>query len=102
MLEEVEEPKGPPQATIKRRAQSYTDFHHAAQAVLDGKHSLDRDKPHERALDLETVKNKEVGISDDIDFAEWYQHLEHELLESSHDDYTYASTNASRVQRLTS
>lgn len=102
MLESFEEPSGPPEATLKRRAQSYTDFHHATRAVLDKRKTPEREKPIADALQLESGKNEEANISDDIDFAEWYQELEHELLDSSHGDYMYALASASKFQILIS
>ncbi len=98
VLEEVEEPYGPPEASLKRRAQSYTDFHHAAQAVLDDRKVSQKEKAPTDALDLSLGQKQESDISSDIDFAKWYQHLEHELLESSHDDYTYAPAYTSRTR----
>ena len=65
------EDKGPPKATVARRAQSYTDFHYAARAVLK-----------------ENRKEKErKGIQNELDFADWYGGLENDLLEASHDQY---------------
>lgn len=90
VIEEVEEPYGPPEASLKRRAQSYTDFQHAARAVLDTKKVPQKEKAPKDTLGLESEESKESGISNDIEFAKWYQDLEHGLLESNHDDYTYA------------
>ena len=64
--------KGPPKATVARRAQSYTDFHYAAKAVLKGNGKREEDK----------------GIQNELDFADWYETLENDLLEASHDPYT--------------
>ena len=36
---------------------------------------------------------EEKNITSELDFADWYDDLEHELLDSSHDDYTSASMN---------
>lgn len=67
----------PPKATLSRRAQSYTDFHYAARAVLGPKPSL-KDDDHQKYG--EAIKN-------DLDFNDWYQGLENGLLEASHDQY---------------
>ena len=73
-VSEVEEGYGPPKATLLRRAQSYTDFHYAARAVLKG------NKKEKRAKVLDGIKNE-------LDFADWYNSLEDELLEASHDQF---------------
>ncbi|KAL8644031.1 MAG: hypothetical protein Q9210_007455, partial [Variospora velana] len=73
---------GPPKATLSRRAQSYTDFHHAARTVLD-KDSSSKHKKHARAH--ETIK-------DDLDFSDWYDSLEADLLDASHEEYTYVKS----------
>ncbi|KAL9045711.1 MAG: hypothetical protein Q9206_007244, partial [Seirophora lacunosa] len=69
---------GPPKATLSRRAQSYTDFHHAARKVLEKESNIER-KKQTRAH--ETIK-------DDLDFADWYGTLEADLLDASHREYT--------------
>ncbi|KAL8762642.1 MAG: hypothetical protein Q9184_001396 [Pyrenodesmia sp. 2 TL-2023] len=69
---------GPPKATLSRRAQSYTDFHHAARNIL-GK---DGD-PEKR----KKFKGHET-IANDLEFAEWYDSLEEDLLHASHEEYT--------------
>ena len=33
-------------------------------------------------------KTEEKNITSELEFADWYNDLEHELLDSSHDDYT--------------
>ena len=65
------EDKGPPKATVARRAQSYTDFHYAARAVLKE----------------EGKEEGRKGIQNELDFADWYESLEHDLLEASHDQF---------------
>ncbi len=85
-----EDLSGPPKATLNRRAQSYTDFHHAARAVLPEGELHDGWNFDNMGLDLEVKKSREPAIADDTTFARWYQNIENELLESSHDDYTYA------------
>ena len=70
---------------MTRRAQSYSDFHDAVKAVLS------RDVPF-RGAAKETTKDdkntEEKNISSELDFADWYNGLEHEMLDSSHGDYT--------------
>ena len=80
---------GPPKATLKRRAQSYSDFHYAVEAVL-GKEALPKSKnktteelPQKQDLDSQGLK-----IQGELEFEHWYSELEHGLLDSSHDEYT--------------
>ena len=84
---------GPPKATLKRRAQSYTDFHYAVNAVLKEGRALERSHtPISKSTDdLETVSVLEDGLRTDLDFADLYQGLEDALLDSSHDEYVYVS-----------
>ena len=83
-----EEVLGPPKATLSRRAQSYTDFHHAVRAVLQTESaSEDRDS------------KKADNIKDDLGFNEWYQNIEEDLLEASHIDYRQASSQTIRYTK---
>ncbi|KAI4233339.1 MAG: hypothetical protein LQ352_008262 [Teloschistes flavicans] len=69
----------PPEATLNRRAQSYSNFHHAVTSVFGADSTtLERekeDKPNEH-------------IKDDLNFADWYDSIEDDLLDASHDNYT--------------
>lgn len=76
MLDEIEEPLGPPPATVAKRAQSYADFHYAVQAVL-GQDEQPKSK----------TESSETEIVSDLDFADWYNDLENQLLDSSHNNY---------------
>ncbi|KAL8725391.1 MAG: hypothetical protein Q9181_006433, partial [Wetmoreana brouardii] len=69
---------GPPKATLTRRAQSYSDFHHAVTAVLD--EGIDGREEKE--------ESNRRNIKDDLEFANWYENLENDLLDASHDEYT--------------
>ncbi|KAL8883437.1 MAG: hypothetical protein Q9215_008231 [Flavoplaca cf. flavocitrina] len=68
----------PPKATLTRRAQSYSDFHDAAKAVLDTEHSPGREKGN----------GEYQSIKDDLEFMNWYDDLENDLLDASHEQYT--------------
>ena len=86
VLDTIGEYHGPPQATLIRRAQSYSDFHDAVKAVLGQDAFLqekEKSKGHEEFED--TV------IKSELDFADWYNGLEQELLDSSHNDYTWVN-----------
>ncbi|KAL8915816.1 MAG: hypothetical protein Q9172_006641 [Xanthocarpia lactea] len=74
----VQQNAGPPKATLSRRAQSYSDFHYAAKAVLDRDVSLGKGKG----------TGSYPGIKDDLEFADWYDDLENDLLDASHEEYT--------------
>ena len=73
---------------MARRAQSYSDFHDAVKAAL-GQDSVSKEIAKETAKNDEKVEEGE--ITSELDFADWYNALEHELLDSSHDDYTSAT-----------
>jgi len=73
-----EEIKSPPKATLSRRAQSYSDFHYAVRAVLE---------PDGAAQGKGKKETEGVKVKTDLDFGDWYQGLEEELLEASHSDY---------------
>lgn len=69
----------PPEATLTRRSQSYSDFHDAARAVLGRPDSVTR-----RGSD---VLARSTEIKNELDFVDWYNDLEHGLLDASHDEY---------------
>lgn len=94
-LGSTQEPTGPPKATLARRAQSYRDFHDAVKAVLgpvDGGKAESAPKGSQKSRDAEGTKSEEKAIQSELDFAGWYNELERELLNSSHDDYTAYQT----------
>ncbi|KAL8852770.1 MAG: hypothetical protein Q9221_002400 [Calogaya cf. arnoldii] len=68
----------PPKATLSRRAQSYSDFHDAAKAILRRDDSLEKGK----------AKDSYQDIKDDLEFEDWYHDLENDLLDASHEEYT--------------
>lgn len=91
-LESIQEHRlpSPPQATLKKRAQSYTDFHYAVRAVLGkGQKGIERRKSVSRLGDKKQSSLAEDGIETDLDFADWYNTIEQSLLDSSHDEFTY-------------
>ena len=77
IIEVDETPKGPPKATISRRAQSYSDFHDAVRAVLGRDSTAEKD----------TKKIEENNIESELDYVDWYHNLEQGLLDSSQDEY---------------
>ena len=89
---EVDEP---PEAIIPRRAQSYSDFHDAVNAAL-GHNVASKEATKETLKKDEGYKEK--AITSELDFAGWYHDLEHELLDSSHDDYTLVTFAEFRTQ----
>ena len=76
---------------MRRRAQSYTDFHYAARAVLRRQRRTDTagSNSTKTTEDLEPLVTREHDIRTDLDFSEWFQSFEDDLLESSHNQYTY-------------
>ncbi|KAI4165017.1 MAG: hypothetical protein LQ342_001293 [Letrouitia transgressa] len=80
-------PTAPPKATLTRRAQSYTDFHHAARAVLGQAHNQEA-KGEERGK-LATQNELPVAdLKDELDFLDWYGSIETRLLDASYEEYT--------------
>ena len=74
---------------MKRRAQSYSDFHYAVTAVLGGGAiSRTRSIGVGKRTNKADCKPQESEIQNEIDFANWYDQWEDELLDSSHDEYT--------------
>ena len=67
---------------MARRAQSYSDFHYAVQAVLD---------PDAKGKAKAEEKSDDEAIKDDLEFMDWYERYEYRLLEASLDKYTYGS-----------
>ena len=84
----------PPKATLSRRAQSYSDFHDAVKAVL-GQDVASKGSGKEISKDDKNIE--ESDITSELDIAAWYNGLERELLDSSHDDY--ASATSGQTQR---
>ncbi|KAF2869167.1 Sec34-like family-domain-containing protein [Massariosphaeria phaeospora] len=72
--EAVVKSHGPPPATVARRAKSYSDFYQVVRAHLKKEKGLERKKSRE-------------NISDELEFSEWYSHVNGELLEASHAEY---------------
>lgn len=75
-MEEIERKKDPPQATLTRRAQSYSDFYDAMSAQL------------KRDTGTSKEENNDVNhIESELDFGTWYHNLEDDLLSASHEEY---------------
>lgn len=74
--------QGPPPATVARRAQSYSDFHDAVVAHTKRERKLERKKS------LGNAFRPEHSLQSDLDFANWHNTIEDELLEESHQEYT--------------
>ena len=91
MLDTTGEGSGPPEATLIRRAQSYSDFHDAVKAVLGQDASV---QEKEKGGGHEKYDN--IVIKSELDFAEWYNDLEQDLLDSSHNDYTWVNSRCSQ------
>ncbi|KAG8529186.1 uncharacterized protein KY384_005821 [Bacidia gigantensis] len=81
---------GPPEATLKKRAQSYTDFHYAATAILrqDLKHEVRLSNPRTSKDDQDISTEDPEELHNDLDFADQLHASEGMLLESSHENYS--------------
>ncbi|KAF2466672.1 Sec34-domain-containing protein [Lindgomyces ingoldianus] len=76
-IEEIaENDNAPPQATVARRAKSYSDFYDVVRAHIKKERGLGRKKSQE-------------SISNELQFAEWYSGIRDELLEASHAEYMH-------------
>ncbi|KAJ4290845.1 Golgi transport complex subunit 3 [Kalmusia sp. IMI 367209] len=64
----------PPPATVARRAKSYSDFYDVVRAHLKKEKELERKKSRD-------------NIANDLEFAEWYNGVNEELLDASHEEY---------------
>jgi hypothetical protein len=72
----------PPEATVARRAKSYSDFYHVARAQLTKE--VKKMKKEERAC-VVTVGDMPKGLS----FEKKYEALEDDLLDASREEYQY-------------
>ena len=86
VLDTIGECNGPPEATLIRRAQSYSDFHDAVKAVL-GQDASVQEKEKSRGHE----EYEDTVIKTELDFADWYNGLEQGLLDSSHNDYMWVN-----------
>ena len=86
VLDTIGECNGPPEATLIRRAQSYSDFHDAVKAVL-GQDASVQEKEKSRGHE----EYEDTVIKSELDFADWYNGLEQGLLDSSHNDYMWVN-----------
>lgn len=64
---------------MAKRSQSYSDFHDAVKAVLDQNARRTR-----RGSD---IVEKNADIESELDFFDWHNDLEHDLLDSSDEEY---------------
>jgi len=74
--------KGPPKATLARRAKSYSDFYEVAMEYL--KREAEQSNPKDA---LETFDSK----ADKIPFGLHFEELEDRLLDASQEEYQYVS-----------
>ena len=86
VLDTIGECNEPPEATLIRRAQSYSDFHDAVKAVL-GQDASVQEKEKSRGHE----EYEDTVIKTELDFADWYNGLEQGLLDSSHNDYMWVN-----------
>jgi hypothetical protein len=76
--EEEEEQKGPPAATLARRAKSYSNFYDVVRAQLKKEDQLEKEQEKRRA---------KQQISTDVEFGAWYSGVKEDLLDASHEEY---------------
>jgi hypothetical protein len=78
--EEEEQPKGPPAATIARRAKSYSNFYDVVRAQLKQEYKLEKEQER---------KQSKLLISTDVEFGSWYASIKGDLMNASHEEYQY-------------
>ncbi|KAL1638248.1 Golgi transport complex subunit 3 [Neofusicoccum ribis] len=78
IVEEPEEENGPPQATVARRAKSFSDFYDVARAHIKKERDLEKQKLKKRSRDQ---------LRTELDFGDWYNGISDELLDASHGEY---------------
>ncbi|OJD34630.1 golgi complex component cog3 [Diplodia corticola] len=78
IVEEPELDNGPPQATVARRAKSFSDFYDVARAHLKKERDLEKLKLKKRSRDQ---------LRTELDFGDWYNGISDELLDASHEEY---------------
>ena len=89
LYEESASLKGPPEATIARRAKSYSDFYEVATGFLN---KQAKDEKSRDALDIAPIKN---GTQN---FQTQYEDVEEDLLNSSHEEFQSVHEARSRRQ----
>jgi len=78
---------GPPKATVARRAKSYSDFYDVVRAHLKKERESEKQKAEE-------------SLSNELEFVEWFNDINDELLEASHEEYQYVAHNKMLAWRL--
>lgn len=74
--EELDIANGPPEATVARRAKSYSDFYDVVRAHIK----------KEKALGKEKRRSREA-LKTELEFRQWYNGVNDELLDASHEQY---------------
>lgn len=82
LFEETSGLKGPPEATLARRAKSYSDFYEVAMNCLNKEAKIEKPKDV-----LETLEHRREGISLGLQF----EALEDDLLDASQEEYQYVT-----------
>ena len=78
----------PPQATIARRAKSYGDFYDVVRGYLksEGEREDEVISP-ELDIDWKSNKTSSAKVSTEIEFYNWYNGLEDELVQAGNEEY---------------
>jgi hypothetical protein len=80
LFEETSGLKGPPEATLARRAKSYSDFYEVAKEYLNKEAKIQKTK------DAFEIPQERL---DNYSFNSRYEELEDDLLDASHQVYQY-------------
>jgi conserved oligomeric Golgi complex subunit 3 len=84
IIEDIEESglsKGPPKATVTKRAKSHSDFYEVVRAHIK--------KERQRHLENDKKKKKvsREQLQNEVDFERWYSGVGNDLLEAGHEEY---------------
>ncbi|KAF2099960.1 golgi complex component Cog3, partial [Rhizodiscina lignyota] len=82
IAEDVDDPgisKGPPKATVARRAKSYSDFYEVVRAHIK--------KERQQYLEKEKKRKTREQLQTEADFERWYSGISQDLLDAGHEEY---------------
>jgi conserved oligomeric Golgi complex subunit 3 len=76
--------RGPPAATLARRAKSYSDFYDAVRGYLEKEQKQEK-KPKN------VLHRQQAGLRTESEFAAWYGGVKCQLEDASHEEYQYVA-----------
>lgn len=76
--------RGPPTATLARRAKSYSDFYDAVRAYLEKEQKQEKKQRN-------SLHRRQGGLRTESEFAAWYDGVKSQLEDASHEEYQYVT-----------